>query len=145
MSSESTSDAAALTVAELQAMLDGAPFHHLIRMNIEAVDHKTNTLVVRLPFDSSLQRLPDIEQVHGGAIASVIDSAGTFAVVACIGRGAPTMNLRIDYLRPAIATDLLATARVRRAGRTVAICDIDLHDEEGRLVAVGRGTWGTGT
>ena len=60
-----------------------------------------------------------------------------------VGHGVPTMNLRIDYLRPALDGDLVATAIVRRSGRTVAVCDIDLHDSQGRLVAVGRGTWST--
>ena len=82
-------------------------------------------------------------QVHGGPIASVIDTAGTFAVAAMVGHGVPTMNLRIDYLRPAVASDLVAIATVRRQGRTTAVCDIDLRDDQDRLVAVGRGTWST--
>ena len=60
-----------------------------------------------------------------------------------VGHGVPTMNLRIDYLRPAVGSDLVATAVVRRAGRTAAVCDVDVHDDQGRLVAVGRGTWAT--
>ncbi len=36
---------------------------------------------------------------------------------------------------------LAATATVRRAGRTVAVVDIDVHDAEGRLVAIGRGCY----
>jgi hypothetical protein len=44
-------------------------------------------------------------------------------------------NFRVDYLRPAMTSRLIAT--VRRAGRTVAIVDIDVADSEGRLVAVG--------
>ena len=52
------------------------------------------------------------------------------------------MNLRTDYLRPAINTALTATAIVRRAGKSMAVADIDVHDDQGRLVATGRGTWG---
>jgi len=127
----------------LQVMLDAAPYHQVVRMVVEEVDAEAGRFVLRLPFQPNLQRVPDAPQVHGGPIASVIDTAGTFAVVATVGHGVPTINLRIDYLRPAIDTDLVATATVRRVGRTVAVCDVDLTDDQGRLVAVGRGTWGT--
>ncbi len=36
---------------------------------------------------------------------------------------------------------LKGTARVRRAGKTVAVIDIDVFDDQDRLVAVGRGTY----
>jgi uncharacterized protein (TIGR00369 family) len=55
----------------------------------------------------------------------------------------PTINFRTDYLRPAINTDLLAHARVRKIGRTVAVCDIDVVSENGKLLAIGRGTYAT--
>lgn len=132
-----------MDVAELQAMVDAAPFHHVVRMIVEEADAETGRFVLRLPFQPDLQRLTDVKQVHGGPIASVIDTAGTFAVTATVGHGVPTINLRVDYLRPAVDTDLVATATVRRAGRTVAVVDIDLTDDQGRLVAIGRGTWGT--
>ena len=49
----------------------------------------------------------------------------------------------MDYLRPAVNTDLVASARTLRAGRSVGVVDIALHDKDGRLVAVGRGTYST--
>lgn len=133
----------AAAIAAVQEQVDIAPFHHLVRMIVTDVDRDAGRVVLRLPYDDTLQRAAGTRQVHGGPIASVIDTAGTFAVAAIVGHGVPTVNLRIDYLRPAIDTDLVATAVVRRSGRTVAVCDIDLHDGEGRLVAVGRGTWAT--
>lgn len=132
-----------MDVPALQAMVDAAPYHQVVRMVVEEADTATGRFVLRLPFQPHLQRLADVGQVHGGPIASVIDTAGTFAVTATVGHGVPTINLRVDYLRPAIDSDLIATATVRRSGRTVAVVDIDLTDGEGRLVAVGRGTWGT--
>jgi uncharacterized protein (TIGR00369 family) len=132
-----------LDAAALQAWVDEAPYHQLVRMVVEEVEPAAGRFVLRLPYSSALGRQADGAQVHGGPIASVIDTAGTFAVAAMVGHGVPTMNLRIDYLRPAVRTDLVATAVVRRSGRTIAVCDIDLHDAQGRLVAVGRGTWGT--
>jgi uncharacterized protein (TIGR00369 family) len=60
-----------------------------------------------------------------------------------LGHGVPTINFRVVYLRPATNTDLLALARVRRAGRTVGVVDIDVTDSTNRLIALGRGCYGT--
>jgi uncharacterized protein (TIGR00369 family) len=69
--------------------------------------------------------------------------AGDFALIAVFGHGVPTINFRVDYLRPAVGTDLIAEARVRRAGRTIGVVDIDVSDTTGRLIALGRGCYGT--
>lgn len=76
-------------------------------------------------------------------IASVIDTAGDFAVGMMVGRGLPTINFRVDYLKPAVDTALIAVSRVRRAGRSVGVADVDVFDEKGALLAVGRGTYST--
>jgi len=94
-------------------------------------------------YTPSVERSAGSSQYHGGAIASLIDIAGDYAVWAVLGHGVPTINIRIDYLRPAAATDLRATAKVRRSGRTVAVVDIDVSDDQQRVVAIGRGTYAT--
>jgi len=90
-----------------------------------------------------LERREGSGQWHGGALAGLIDTAGDFALALGLGAPVPTINFRVDYLRPATTPRLTATARVRRTGRTVAVVDIDLADAEGRLVAIGRGCYGT--
>lgn len=131
------------TPADFQAWIDAAPFHQFLHMRVLEVDTEVGKVVLELPYQDAYQRLADSGQVHGGPLASLIDIAGTFAVAAKVGHGVPTINLRTDYLRPAVQTALVATAVVRRAGRSVALADIDVVDGEGRLIATGRGTWGT--
>jgi uncharacterized protein (TIGR00369 family) len=58
-----------------------------------------------------------------------------------VGGGVPTINLRTDYLRPAIGEALTAVVRVRRTGKTAPIVDIEVFDDGARLVALGRGTY----
>ncbi len=58
-----------------------------------------------------------------------------------VGGGVPTINIRIDYLKPAVGDSLTATARARRMGRSVAVAAIDVFDEKNALVAIGRGTY----
>jgi uncharacterized protein (TIGR00369 family) len=58
-----------------------------------------------------------------------------------MGRMAPTIDLRIDYLRPSDGGEVIARARLLKAGRSVACVDIDVTDTKGRLIAVGRGSF----
>jgi uncharacterized protein (TIGR00369 family) len=129
-------------IAELQTLLDDSPFHGFLRMEIVALDPEEKRLVLRLPFRPEYQRMKATGQLHGGPVAALIDVAGTFVMWGAVGIPAPTVSLRVDYLRPAVRTALVATAAVRRAGRTVAVVDVEVHDEQGLLVALGRGTYG---
>ncbi|MBV9637047.1 MAG: PaaI family thioesterase, partial [Methylobacteriaceae bacterium] len=109
--------AAVASIERLQELLDGSPFIRFLGIRAVALDHERQEVVLSMPLTPDHERHPATEQVHGGAIASLIDVAGDFALVILLGGAVPTINLRIDYLRPAIG-DLTATARVRRAGRT---------------------------
>ena len=52
-----------------------------------------------------------------------------------------TIDLRIDYLRPGRGQRFTATAMPLRAGNKVAVIRMELHNDEGVLVAVGTGTY----
>jgi uncharacterized protein (TIGR00369 family) len=133
---------AAMTIAELQAIMDKSPFIKFNGMRIVAADPQTSTLVVEMALRPELERLSGTGQWHGGALAGFIDTVGDFALVMGTGAPLPTINFRVDYLRPATTPMLTATARVRRAGRTVGVVDVDVEDSDKRLVAVGRACYG---
>ncbi|HXP75182.1 MAG TPA: PaaI family thioesterase [Stellaceae bacterium] len=130
-----------LTVERLQRYLDNSPFIAFMRMRAKSVERETETVVLELPMRPEFERGKGTSQYHGGVIATFIDVAGDFAIALVVGGPVPTINLRVDYLRPATQTALTATARVRRAGRTVGVVDVDVHDDSGKLVAVGRGCY----
>ncbi|VVD97577.1 Acyl-coenzyme A thioesterase PaaI [Pandoraea aquatica] len=72
---------------------------------------------------------------HGGLIAALLDTAmgvATRASGAFDNLG--TASLTINYLRPARG-HITAHARVRRSGRTLAFCEAEVLDAEGRLLA----------
>ena len=129
------------TLERLQRYLDNSPFIAFMRMRAKAVEPEKETVVLEMPMRPEFERGKGTGQYHGGVIATFIDVAGDFAVALVVGGPVPTINLRVDYLRPATQTNLTATARVRRAGRTIGVVDIDIHDDNGKLVAVGRGTY----
>jgi uncharacterized protein (TIGR00369 family) len=127
----------------LESLLADSPFHQLLGLRLEAFDLAAQSVTIRSIYGPNIERSSGTGQYHGGVIASLIDIAGDFALIAVLGYGVPTINFRVDYLRPAANTDLLAHARVRRAGRTIGVVDIDVLDQAGRLVALGRGCYGT--
>jgi len=133
--------AARLSAEQIQSTFDASPFLGFLGLRVVALDHDAGTLTVSMPMRPELERREGSGQFHGGPIAALIDSVGDYAIGMAVGGGVPTINLRIDYLRPAVGGVLTGTARVRRAGRTVALVDVDVYDEQQTLVAVGRGTY----
>jgi uncharacterized protein (TIGR00369 family) len=133
----------AVTFEGLATRLAESPFHQLLGLKLEAYDPAEQSVAIRCVFSPKVERAPGTSQFHGGVIASLIDIAGDFALIGVVGHGVPTINFRVDYLRPAFGTDLIAHARVRKAGKTVGVVDVDVEDGSGRLIATGRGCYGT--
>jgi uncharacterized protein (TIGR00369 family) len=130
-----------LDAAAVQAIFDRSPFIGWLGLKVVSLDHERQEITVRMAMRPELERRAGTRQFHGGPIAAFIDIVGDFAIGMLVGGGVPTMNFRTDYLRPAIGEALTAVARVRRAGKTAAIVDIEVVDDEKRLVALGRGTY----
>jgi uncharacterized protein (TIGR00369 family) len=134
-----------LSSAEVQAIFDRSPFIAWLGLKVIALDPEQQSITVKMPMRPELERRAGTRQFHGGPIAAFIDVTGDFAIGMLAGGGVPTMNLRTDYLRPAIGGALTAVAQVRRKGKTATVVDIDVFDEENRLVALGRGTYSSVT
>jgi uncharacterized protein (TIGR00369 family) len=132
------------SLEDLQTRLDRSPFIRFLGLRVERLDPEREEITLRMPMRPELERGAGSGQFHGGAIASLIDTAGDYALIALLGiAGVPTIDFRVDFLRPAVDAELAATARIRRAGRTIGVVDVDVRDTAGRLVAVGRGCYGT--
>lgn len=80
--------------------------------------------------------------VHGGVISTLMDNTGWYAAVSNLEDGltAVTMEIKINYLKPALGKYLIASAAVKRQGRTTSFVTIELHDQ-GKLVAYATGTY----
>ena len=112
----------------------------IVALGVTLEELGEDTAVLRMPKRSELTR-GDGTMYHGGPVASLIDIAGDMVVAVRAGGAVPTISLRVDYLRPCTGPYLLATGRLRRYGRTISVSDVDVHDDQGRLCAVGRGTY----
>ena len=91
-------------------------------------------------------------RLHGGVISAGLDAMGGLAVMAAIGARhldeppsqrlhrfgkLGTIDLRIDYLRPAIGERFVLTAQVLRLGSRVASTRMAFSGADGRLLASG--------
>jgi len=119
--------------------LDTSPYQRFLGIVFDRVGD--GEVAIRLPFRDEFLRADGSDWLHGGIISALIDIAGDYAIVTKFNEGVPTIDLRIDWLRPARAGDLVATGRVVKAGRRVSVADIEVHDADGKLVAVGRGLY----
>lgn len=77
------------------------------------------------------------ESFHGGLLMTVADSAACFAIFTLTGPAArlTTTDMNIRFLAPCL-TDVIAKAKVIKAGRTLCPVAIELFDTEDRQVAV---------
>lgn len=124
-------------VRALDGLIRHPPFHAWLQ--VEATDAAPGRATLRLPPNPAFVGNPFIPAVHGGIVAALIDLAGGAALFVELRFPTPTIDMRVDYLRPAIAGKaLIAEARVKLLGSTVAFVDIDVTDEDGRLCATGR-------
>ncbi len=132
-----------LSKDELQQRLGHSAFIDFLKLTVLGADPDTQQVVMRAEMRPEFERGRGTGQWHGGPIAAIIDTVGDYALVMLLGRPLPTVNFRVDYLRPAIDTALIVTATVRRNGRQVGIVDVDVANEAGQLLAVGRATYAT--
>ncbi len=125
----------------LRVELARCPFHEFLRPVAIAADDAAGTVTVRLANRVEFRAIYGADMIHGGIIASLIDMTGHAVIAMSAGRPTPTVDLRIDYLKPASGAHLDATARVLRVGRNLGRADIEVRDDRNAVVAVGRGTF----
>ena len=86
---------------------------------------------------------PERRYTHGGILAAILDVAADYAIAARLGRPVPTIDIRVDYHKAAMPGDLTAKGRVVRMGSQFSTAEAYLYDQEGTLIASGRGTYFT--
>ncbi len=129
----------------MQISLDQSPYARFL--GAEMVRAEEGLVEIRLPFREDFLRMDDSDWYHGGIISALADIVGAFAVVMAAGKGSgATVDLRIDYLKPALRGDLVAIGRVVKVGRRICRADMEVRAANCDLVAIGRGTFlGSGT
>lgn len=119
--------------------LDHVPFARLLGIEVDSVEPGHAVLSMQLRDD--LMRNNGI--AHGGAIATLIDSAMAIAIMALLEENerTVTVDLTIHYLRPISEGTTRASARVVRAGRRVITVSAELFDHNEKLSATAISTY----
>lgn len=133
---------AKITAAQLrriQKAVGSVPFARLLGIELDEVGSGTATL--------GLQVRKELTQnhgvVHGGAIASLIDTATAFAIISMLeaDEKVTTVDLTISYLRPLTDGRITAVARVLRAGRRLFVVSAEVFGEDGKLATTALSTY----
>jgi uncharacterized protein (TIGR00369 family) len=101
--------------------------------------------VISVPFGSSVSQQQGL--FHGAVIGAIGDSAGGYAALSLMPAGSEvvTVEYKINFMRPARGTLLVATGTVLRAGRSVTVGRVDVEtsgaDGARTLVAVLQATF----
>jgi uncharacterized protein (TIGR00369 family) len=131
-----------LTTAQLRRMqraLGTVPFARLLGIELEHIGSGTATLVLKVRKELTQNH----GVVHGGAIASLIDTATAFAIISVLPprERVTTVDLTISYLRPVTGGRVKAVARVLRSGQRLFAVSADVFDRDGKLTATALSTY----
>ena len=90
----------------------------------------------RLEFEATDEHLNPAGTVHGGVLATLVDTAMGTAVRSTTGDGdvPATSQLTVTYLRPGKPGRLEVTARVRTRGEHLTVCEADIEQDGRSLV-----------
>jgi uncharacterized protein (TIGR00369 family) len=128
-----------LSLEELQARVDQSPVNRWLDLTVDAVTE--DSIVIRMLVRPDMIGNPNTGVLHGGLMACLIDAAGSFAVIACTGQSATTVDFRVDFHAAQRKPALFATTELLKLGRRLASVEIRVRDSEGCLIASGRAVY----
>ena len=125
-------------VETLLALVNGSPFPAHLPFRLVSIG--LDEALVKLEVERN--HLQPLGTVHGGVIATLIDTATYWAAFLVLPEdtGLVNVDLKLNYLRPVSGGVLIAEGRCLRAGRTISYAEASVKDEDDRLVAHGTST-----
>jgi len=110
------------------------------QLGMEFVEGGDGWIKLRLPFKKENTTMADA--LHGGAIASLIDTTGSMAAWTTSEIGnrryiGSTVAVTVNYLSGVLGTDCVAEGRVLKRGKEIIYSDVRVTNPEGKLCAQG--------
>src|SRR5438270_7855867 len=122
----------------LQALCDDSPF--LVALGVQ-IEQSTEGILLRTSLGSGFAVDGRGRVAHGGVVASLVDTAATFALIDRTNHDWVTVDLRVDYLRPTSLGQVRVEGQVIHVGKTLGRSRAELRDQTGRACAVAVGTF----
>jgi len=128
-----SSDGQAFDLEKVKQTANQSPFYRHLNLELVAFSDKGCFMTMKIED----KHLNINGKVHGGAIASLADSACSLALATVIrdGEFMATQNLDVNYIAPAGKGVLKARGWVVHRGRSTAILEADIFDASGNLIA----------
>lgn len=125
-------------VRKLLALVNGSPFPTHLPFRLVAIGPDE----AQVELEIGPNHLQPLGTVHGGILATLIDTATYWAAFLPLPEDAGLVNvdLKLNYLRPVNQGVLIADGRCLRSGRTISYAEARVTDGDGRLVAHGTST-----
>ncbi len=126
-------------VARLADVINSSPYFELISMKIREIGVGYSLFEI----DLGKKHLQPFGLVHGGVFASLIDTAASWALFYAIEdqtAGLTSVDLKLNYLAPAISGNLIAKGRQIKVGKTLGYAEAEVTDLDGKILAHGTST-----
>ena len=107
------------------------------KIGLEWLEVTPERIVARIPVESNVQ---PYGLLHGGATAALCETIGSLGAALVAGpESLPVgIELNVNHIRSVRNGYVTATGVPLHSGRRTAVWDMRVHDDDGRLVAVGR-------
>lgn len=123
--------------AKLITLFNGAPIIRTYGMSLEY--NEADQAVVRLPYNPNFDH--GFLQIHGGVMATMLDTSGWFTTAPHFDHWIATVEFQTRLLEPVEKVDLVAAGRIVRLGKRIAVCEMEVKTEAGKIIAIGSGTF----
>lgn len=123
----------------LRRAVESTPYYQFLQISLVQID--AGFARFRMPFRKELTQIYGV--VHGGAIATLADTAAAFAMMTIIQRGekVTTVEFKINFLAPVTDREMIGEARIVNQGKRLALADMEVKTGDGKLIAKGLATY----
>jgi len=126
-------------IERLISIINSSPYFQLLSMKIREIG--VGYSILDIDFDKKHRQPFGI--VHGGVFASIIESVTSWAIFYGIedeNGGLTTIDLKLNYLAPAVSGNAIAKGTQIKLGRTLGYAEARVEDESGKIIAHGTST-----
>jgi len=125
-------------VEAIRSATNDCPYFRLQSMTLLEFDVGASLLEIQL----GEKHLQPFGVVHGGVFSTIIDAAVFWAVFSEVDEnaGMTSVELKLNYLAPAVTGKLVARGRRIKLGKTLGLGEAEVTDQEGKLLAHGTST-----
>ena len=126
-------------IKRVNRLVNHSPYFSLLSMKIVDIGVGYSRLMISI----SQKHLQPFGLVHGGVFASIIDAAAFWAIYYDIedeNTGLTTVDLKLNYLAPAMSGKLVAKGRKIKLGKTLGYAEAEVRSDTDRILAHGTST-----